>query len=91
MSLLGRLLGGKVSEVDATEAKRRQDAGALVVDVRRPDEWSEGHVAGAIHIPLDQLAARLHELPADREAAVRLPWRQPQPHGGQTGSACRPH
>ncbi|HVA23819.1 MAG TPA: rhodanese-like domain-containing protein [Chloroflexota bacterium] len=38
-----------------------------MVDVRRPDEWSEGHVAGAIHIPLDQLAARLHELPADRE------------------------
>jgi len=47
MSLLGRLMGGgDIPEVDADEAKRRQDAGALVVDVREPDEWAAGHVVG---------------------------------------------
>ena len=68
MSLLGRLMGGgDIPEVDADEAKRRQDAGALVVDVREPDEWAAGHVVGALHIPLGTLSSRSQELPADRE------------------------
>ncbi len=68
MSLLQRLMGrSDIPEVDAEEAKRRQDAGALVVDVREPDEWAEGHVAGAAHIPLGQLPGRSKELPSGRE------------------------
>ena len=35
----------------------------VVVDVRSPDEFAQGHVAGAINIPLDTLAGRLSELP----------------------------
>lgn len=53
--------------VEAAEAQRRQQAGGLVVDVREPEEWREGHVAGAQHIPLGSLAARLAELPRDQE------------------------
>jgi len=34
-----------------------------VVDVRRPLEWAESHIAGAWHIPLYDLAARAGELP----------------------------
>jgi hydroxyacylglutathione hydrolase len=34
-----------------------------VVDARRDDEWAAGHVNGAIHIPLHQLADRLDEVP----------------------------
>src|SRR3954447_5114383 len=37
--------------------------GATVLDVRRPDEYQAGHVAGAVLIPLDELAARPHEIP----------------------------
>ena len=33
-----------------------------VVDVRAPDEWSRGHVPGAIHIPLAALPERVGEL-----------------------------
>ncbi|MEC9447109.1 MAG: rhodanese-like domain-containing protein, partial [Chloroflexota bacterium] len=29
--------------------------GTVVIDVRRDDEWVTGHVAGAIHIPVDDL------------------------------------
>jgi rhodanese-related sulfurtransferase len=38
-------------------------AGATVLDVRRPDEYEAGHVAGAKLIPLDELAARQDEIP----------------------------
>jgi hydroxyacylglutathione hydrolase len=34
----------------------------LVVDVREPDEWAEGHLEGALHIPLGQLTANIHRL-----------------------------
>lgn len=40
----------------------------VVVDVRSPDEFAQGHVAGAINIPLDTLAGRLSELP--RHASI---------------------
>ena len=35
--------GSSVAEIDVQEAKRRQDAGALLVDVRELHEWQEGH------------------------------------------------
>ena len=35
----------------------------VVLDVRRDDEWAEGAVAGAVHIPLHDLEARLDEIP----------------------------
>ena len=38
----------------------------VVLDVRRSDEWGEGHIPGALHIHVGDLAQRLHELPADQ-------------------------
>lgn len=35
-----------------------------VIDVRSPQEFANGHIAGARNIPLDQLPARTAELPA---------------------------
>ncbi len=40
---------------------------ALVVDVREDWEWAHGHIAGAAHIPLQQLPGRLAELDGARE------------------------
>jgi rhodanese-related sulfurtransferase len=34
-----------------------------LLDVREPDEWAAGHIAGAQHIPLGQLRERLGEVP----------------------------
>jgi hydroxyacylglutathione hydrolase len=42
----------------------------VVLDVREPVEWADGHVQGARHIPMRQVAARLGELPRDRRIAV---------------------
>ena len=51
----------------AREAQQALEDGAVLVDVREPGEWSAGHAADAIHIPLAQLTEHLAELPADRE------------------------
>lgn len=42
-----------------------QDPGAVVIDVRSPDEYAEAHVDGALNIPLHVLADRAAELSTD--------------------------
>lgn len=37
-----------------------------ILDVRELDEWQDGHIAEAIHIPLGELDLRLQELPQDK-------------------------
>jgi rhodanese-related sulfurtransferase len=55
-------------EIDRAELWRRaQDGSVTVLDVRPVEEYSGGHIPGAVSIPLDQLADRLAELPADTE------------------------
>src|SRR5664279_3905884 len=50
-------------EIHAPEARSRIDTGAILVDVREPEEWAAGHAEGARHIPLAQLGQRQSELP----------------------------
>ncbi|WP_084441083.1 rhodanese-like domain-containing protein [Dermatophilus congolensis] len=45
-------------------------AGAVVVDVREPEEWVAGHAAGARHVPLSELPGRLNELPQSDQLFV---------------------
>lgn len=55
--------------VDSNEARAilaADTAGTVVVDVRRDDEWITGHIAGARHIPIDDLADRIDEVPRDK-------------------------
>jgi glyoxylase-like metal-dependent hydrolase (beta-lactamase superfamily II)/rhodanese-related sulfurtransferase len=47
-----------------------EERGAFVVDVREASEWLEGHVDGAVHVPMFEAVARVAELPADRPKAV---------------------
>ena len=51
-------------------AVRKQDPNALIVDVRRNGEWQDGHIDGALHIPLHELLGRTDEVPADRPVYV---------------------
>lgn len=55
---------------------RARDGLVTVIDVRPPEEYVQGHIAGALNIPLDTLETRLRELPRDREivAYCRGPW-----------------
>ena len=42
----------------------------VVIDVRTAREWDAGHVEGALHIPLAELAKRTAEIPRDRKVAT---------------------
>lgn len=48
----------------ATFAAAHRD-GAVVIDVREPDEYLNGHVPGAVLVPMGQLSSRLPEIPKD--------------------------
>jgi rhodanese-related sulfurtransferase len=57
-------------EVSRAEAREMLGAGAQLVDVRADHEWEAGHLPGATHIALPELAARATEI--DRERPVIL-------------------
>ncbi|MFG2908949.1 ArsR/SmtB family transcription factor [Kitasatospora sp. NPDC048286] len=58
-------------EVDTEELRARAETGEVVVlDVRPAEEYLAGHIPGALSIPVDELAERLDELPADTEVVV---------------------
>lgn len=56
--------------------ERVRDGLVTVLDVRPPEEFVQGHLAGALNVPLEHLQERLKELPTDREvvAYCRGPW-----------------
>jgi molybdopterin/thiamine biosynthesis adenylyltransferase/rhodanese-related sulfurtransferase len=61
----------EISEIDATQARDRIDSGEpVVVDVREQDEWDEGHIAGAVHIPRGHLESRIERLAPDTSRPV---------------------
>ena len=41
-----------------------------LVDVRLPNEWEAGHIEGAVHIPQDDLAARLDQIDRARPVVI---------------------
>ncbi len=43
---------------------------AVLLDVREDDEWSRGHAAGALHIPMGEVPARLAEIDAETDLYV---------------------
>ena len=54
--------------ISAADAKKALDAGqAILVDVRSLDSWQEEHAKGAISIPVNEITARLGELPKDKQ------------------------
>jgi rhodanese-related sulfurtransferase len=42
----------------------------LILDVRSPEEYADGHIPGAINVPYDQIEARLGSLEEHRETEV---------------------
>jgi DMSO/TMAO reductase YedYZ molybdopterin-dependent catalytic subunit/rhodanese-related sulfurtransferase/glyoxylase-like metal-dependent hydrolase (beta-lactamase superfamily II) len=60
----------RTPQVSARVASTLIDMGAVLLDVREPDEWAEGRVPGALFVPMGDVQARLGELPADRRIVV---------------------
>jgi rhodanese-related sulfurtransferase len=70
MSFVRNMFGGGVAAVTVQEAAELQgdgDDGALIVDVREPNEHAQARVEGAVLVPLGQLNNRFSDLPKDRK------------------------
>jgi molybdopterin/thiamine biosynthesis adenylyltransferase/rhodanese-related sulfurtransferase len=61
----------EIEEVDARGAQELLDSSVLV-DVREEDEWSEGHIPGAVHVARGFLESRIEQVAPDRSQTVVL-------------------
>jgi hydroxyacylglutathione hydrolase len=63
---------GTLTNVSVQELAHRiaHEPDLVVVDVREPAEWSDGHIRGARHVPMRQVAERLDDIPRDRRVAL---------------------
>ncbi len=66
----GNTTTGVANEVSVDKAYEMYQAGTFVVDVRTQEEWDEYHAPNTNLIPLDELEARLSEVPKDQEILV---------------------
>ncbi len=62
LSMFRWLFGGQQHTVDPQKARALIKSGALLVDVRTPEEFAAGHAKNARNIPLDRLSQQLAEL-----------------------------
>lgn len=69
MSFLSNLFGPTVPSLSAAEVNEKLKFGKhpFILDVRQPDEYRQGHIAGAKLIPLGELRRQMAELPKGRE------------------------
>src|SRR4051794_24065108 len=69
------LLSSVKAEIDQADAQGAQalvEEGALLVDVREHEEWQQGRIPGAVHIPRGNLEARIEQAAPDRARTVVL-------------------
>lgn len=64
----------EVTELQQDELMRRikADRAGLILDVRSPEEYAEGHIPGAINIPHDRLSSRLAEVGSHKDREIVL-------------------
>jgi phage shock protein E len=60
----------RTSDASAVDYKQLIDQGATLVDVRSDDEFARGSIPGALHVPHDQVEARLDAFGAKDEPVV---------------------
>jgi rhodanese-related sulfurtransferase len=60
----------------------KQKENVAILDVREHDEWESGHIYGAKHIPLSQIARALNEIEPKQETIIVCR------SGNRSGEAC---
>ena len=60
------ILDGVFEQVHVCEVRGLVERGAYIIDVRNEDEFEEGHIKGAVNIPLGQIRKRMDEIPKDK-------------------------
>ncbi len=61
----------EIDEVDSTRARELIAEGSpAIVDVREREEWDEGHLPGAVHVPRGHLESRIESAAPDKSGPV---------------------
>jgi molybdopterin/thiamine biosynthesis adenylyltransferase/rhodanese-related sulfurtransferase len=67
-----RQIKTRIDEVDPAAVREQVGNGAVIVDVREPEEWGAGHIPGAVHVPKSYLESRIEGAVPDRSGDVVL-------------------
>jgi sulfur-carrier protein adenylyltransferase/sulfurtransferase len=67
-----RQIKSRIEEVDPAAVHEQVGNGAVIVDVREPEEWAAGHIPGAVHVPKSYLESRIEGAVPDRSDHVVL-------------------
>lgn len=62
----------QISLISPDAAKRYLRNGALVIDVRGPDEYASGHLSETINVPLGELSSRIAKVCPDKNRVILL-------------------
>ena len=64
---------GRITETTADEVRERLGRGEAftLLDVREPNEWAMGHIAGAVHIPRGVMESAIEQrVPREQEVVI---------------------
>src|SRR5437588_10666202 len=67
-----REIKSRIDEVDPAQVREQSSNGAVVIDVREPEEWAAGHIPGAKHVPKSYLESRIEGAAPARSQHVIL-------------------
>jgi molybdopterin/thiamine biosynthesis adenylyltransferase/rhodanese-related sulfurtransferase len=67
-----RQIKSRIDEVDPAAVREQVGNGAVIVDVREPEEWGAGHIPGAIHVPKSYLESRIEGAVPEHDKHVVL-------------------
>lgn len=62
----------EVYDITIQELKAKQNAGAIIVDVRSSQEYEEGHICGAINIPEYKINGNIDKFLPHKEKEIVL-------------------
>lgn len=64
------LLSGSYKQVHFSKMRELVENGEYILDVRERNEYEDGHIHGAINIPLSEIRDRIDEIPRDKEVFI---------------------
>ena len=72
--LLGACIGLSYRRITQEKAMKimEEETGYLIVDVRRPDEFAEGHIEGAINVPNEGITDEMPEELPDKDQLLLI-------------------
>ncbi len=64
------LLHDTFRQIKMSQVRELVEKGEYILDVREKNEWDEGHILNARHIPLSELRGRMNEIPQDQPVYI---------------------